>query len=57
MGNQVYRWPYSYTSDKLSRAARKLCSCFPKEIKGEKQMFDIPRYVIDEVEQALKGGD
>lgn len=47
--------PYSHQSDKLSGAARKLCSCFPKEIKGKKQKFDIPRYVIDELEQALKG--
>ena len=48
--------PHSLENDKLSQAAKKLCSCFPKEIKGEKQLFNIPRYVIDEVEQALTEG-
>lgn len=38
----------------LRKAAKKLCMCFPKEVKGEKQKFDIPRYIIDELEQALK---
>jgi hypothetical protein len=46
--------PRSYERDKLREAAKKLCNCFPKEDKGELQKFDIPRYVIDEVEQALK---
>lgn len=46
--------PHSQESDKLSNATKKLCMCFPKRIEGEKQAFDIPRYVIDEVEQALK---
>ena len=39
---------------KIEAAASKLAQCFPKYIKGEEQRFDIPRYVIDELEQALK---
>ena len=48
--------PHSHESNTLRRAAKKLCSCFPEIIKGEKQEFNIPRYVIDEVEQALTEG-
>ena len=43
--------------DRLKRieaAAKKLVSCFPKQIKGEEQKFDIPRYIIDELEDALE---
>lgn len=37
----------------VKNAARKLVRCFPDEIEGEEQRFDIPRYVIDELEIAL----
>ena len=40
--------------DNLRSVAKKLCGCFPKEIKGKEQEFDIPRYIIDDVEQALE---
>lgn len=38
----------------IKTAAKKLVQCFPKRIKGKEQRFDIPRYIIDELEQALK---
>lgn len=41
--------------EKVKSAAKKLVRCFPKRIKGKEQKFDIPRYIIDELEQALKG--
>ena len=40
--------------EKVKSAARKLVQCFPKRIKGKKQKFDIPRYIIDELEEVLK---
>lgn len=40
---------------KIERVAGKLVQCFPEKIEGEEQRFDIPRYVIDELEKALKG--
>ena len=39
---------------KIEAAARKLVSCFPKQVEGTEQKFDIPRYVIDELEEALE---
>ena len=39
---------------RVTMAARKLVQCFPDEIEGEEQSFDIPRYVIDELEIALE---
>ena len=38
---------------KVKDAASKLAQCFPEKIEGEEQRFDIPRYVIDELEIAL----
>lgn len=38
--------------EKIKTAASKLAQCFPKK---EGQKFDIPRYVIDELENALEG--
>ncbi len=34
-------------------AASKLVQCFPEKREGEEQQFDIPRYVIDELEEAI----
>lgn len=50
--------PYnSENSDiaKLKAAAKKLAQCFPPVVERGK-LFDIPRYIIDELEQALTEG-
>ncbi len=41
-------------SEQLRAAAKKLCNCFPEKIEGEEQKFDIPRYIIDELENVLE---
>lgn len=41
-------------SEKIEAAARKLVGCFPKQVEGTEQKFDIPRYIIDELEVALE---
>jgi hypothetical protein len=45
------------TLTSLLSLSRKLCNCFPENIEEEEQKFNLPRYVIDEVLDAIKDAE